>query len=228
MQSSNPQIIYAVVARGSNVFLSEYSTLKGNYIEFSKTILSKVNQQNAKKSFNYDQYEFHILVEDGFSFLIMAERGLKMRIAFACLEDMKQKFFQMFQPQQRDKAISYGLNSQFSTEQKNKIEYYNSPQADKLRMVSDNIQQTKDVMMENLDKILERGEKIDILVQKTDQMVMISTTMKQNATTLRRKMWWRNKKMMIIMILVGILAIYFIMVIACGGFAMHRCFGSND
>jgi vesicle-associated membrane protein 7 len=29
------------------------------------------------------------LVEDGFSFLIMAERGLKMRIAFACLEDMK-------------------------------------------------------------------------------------------------------------------------------------------
>ncbi|CAK92556.1 unnamed protein product (macronuclear) [Paramecium tetraurelia] len=228
MQSSNPQIIYAVVVRGSNVVLSEYSIAKGNYIAFAKTIISKVNQSNAKKSFNYEQYEFHILVEDGFSFLIMAERGLKMRIAFACLEDMKQKFFQMFQPQQRDQAISYGLNSQFSIEQKNKIEYYNSPQADKLRMVSDNIQQTKEVMMENLDKLLERGEKIDILVEKTNVMVNISTSMKENATTLRRQMWWRNKKMTIILVLVGLLAIYIIMVIACGGFAMHRCFGSSD
>ena len=38
-------------------------------------------------------------------------------------------------------------------------------------MVSDNIQQTKEVMMENLDKLLERGEKIDILVEKTNVMV---------------------------------------------------------
>jgi vesicle-associated membrane protein 7 len=40
-------------------------------------------------------------------------------------------------------------------------------------------------------------------------------------------MWWRNKKMTIILVLVGIFAIYIIMVIACGGFAMKRCFGSD-
>lgn len=32
-------------------------------------------------------------IEDGFSFLIMAEKGVKMRIAYACLEDMKNMFF---------------------------------------------------------------------------------------------------------------------------------------
>lgn len=42
MQSSNPSIIYAVVVRGSNVVLSEYSTATGNYIAFAKTIISKV------------------------------------------------------------------------------------------------------------------------------------------------------------------------------------------
>lgn len=30
---------------------------------------------------------------------------------------------------------------------------------------------TKNIFMENLDKLLERGEKIDILVQKTEHMV---------------------------------------------------------
>ena len=33
--------------------------------------------------------------------------------------------------------------------------------------------------------------------------------------------------MTISLVLVGLLAIYIIMVIACGGFAMHRCFGSD-
>jgi vesicle-associated membrane protein 7 len=40
--SQNPQIIYAVVVRGSNVVLSEYTTATGNFIAFAKTIISKV------------------------------------------------------------------------------------------------------------------------------------------------------------------------------------------
>lgn len=40
--------------------------------------------------------------------------------------------------------------------------------------------------------------------------------MKKNATTLKRDMWWRNKKITLICILVGILAIWFITSLACG------------
>lgn len=40
--SQNPQIIYAVAVRGSNVVLSEYTTCTGNFIAFAKTIISKV------------------------------------------------------------------------------------------------------------------------------------------------------------------------------------------
>lgn len=38
-------------------------------------------------------------------------------------------------------------------------------------MIKANVENTKEIMMENLDKLLERGEKIDILVQKTNVMV---------------------------------------------------------
>lgn len=73
-----------------------------------------MNGQNAKKSFNYEQYEFHIWVENNFSFLIMTERGFKMRIAFACLEDLKNTFFTKYPPQTRDGALAYALNDTFS------------------------------------------------------------------------------------------------------------------
>lgn len=86
-------------------------------------------------------------------------------------------------------------------------------------------------MMENLDKLLERGEKIDILVQKTTVMVKytkkknnysISTDMKKQATQLRRDMWWRNKKMTLLLVLVVLLAIYIILGLICG-FGFQKC-----
>lgn len=73
-----------------------------------------MNASNVKKSFNYDQYEFHILVDSNYSFLVMTEKGYKMRIAFACLEDLKNSFFKEFPPTARDGAIAYGLNDQFA------------------------------------------------------------------------------------------------------------------
>lgn len=51
------------------------------------------------------------------------------------------------------------------------MEQYNSPSADKLAQIKINVEETKGVMMENLDKLLERGDKIDILVEKTAVMV---------------------------------------------------------
>ncbi|KAM3144942.1 hypothetical protein pb186bvf_002947 [Paramecium bursaria] len=219
---SNPQIIYTVVVRGVNTILSEYATAGGNFVQFVKNVIGKVNSQNAKKSFNYDQYEFHLLVENGFSFLIMSEKGYKLRIAFAALEDIKNVFFKQFTPTVRDGAIAYGLNDQFSKVQKTKVEFYNSAEADKIKQIQEQVQKTNEIMMENLDKLLERGEKIDILVQKTQIMVNISTDMKNNATTLRRQMWWRNKKMGLILCLLITLGVYFLVSFICG-FTFKKC-----
>jgi hypothetical protein len=44
----------------------------------------------------------------------MADKDFKMRIAFACLEDIKKLFFSAFPPEIRDNALAYGLNEQFS------------------------------------------------------------------------------------------------------------------
>ena len=47
-------IIYALVARGSNV-LAEYSSSTGNFTQITRRILEKIPQQDGKMSYVYDR-----------------------------------------------------------------------------------------------------------------------------------------------------------------------------
>ena len=51
-----------------------------------------------------------------------------------------------------------------------KFEYYNSSECDSITKIKQNINETKDVLIINMDKLMERGEKIDILVRKSEDM----------------------------------------------------------
>jgi hypothetical protein len=49
--------------------------------------------------------------------------------------------------------------------------YFNTnPSADTITRVQSQIDTVKDVMIENIDRVLERGEKIELLVDKTDRL----------------------------------------------------------
>ena len=58
--------------------------------------------------------------------------------------------------------------------------YYNTdPEADKLNKLKNNLNEVKDIMVENIDKILEREQKVEILVKKTTTMNQLSSTIKK-------------------------------------------------
>ena len=75
----------------------------------------------------------------------------------------------------------YGANREFSELMKQKMNFYNSDQGgnDKLKTVRENIEKTKDIMIENIDKVLARGEKIELLVNKTQQLSDSSVSMRK-------------------------------------------------
>ncbi|KAJ3297996.1 hypothetical protein HK104_011291 [Borealophlyctis nickersoniae] len=97
------------------------------------------------------------------------------------------------------------------------MEFYSSnPGADKLRQVQGEIEQVKDVMVHNIEKVLERGERIEILVDKTDNLNQASFAFKKRSTALRRQMWWKNTKLMVILGAVIFFLIYFLISASCG------------
>lgn len=49
-------------------------------------------------------------------------------------------------------------------------------------------------MIENIDKILARQERIDLLVEKAETLNRDAMVFRRDATELSNVMWWRNCK----------------------------------
>lgn len=64
------------------------------------------------------------------------------------------------------------MNESFSPTLKSMMDYYNSePGAgDNIQQLKSKVEETKGVMVENIDQVLGRGEKIELLVDKTDRL----------------------------------------------------------
>jgi len=78
-------------------------------------------------------------------------------------------------------------------------------------------------MVKNIETVLERGEKIELLVEKTEVLEEHAFKFQKNSKTLKKKMWWKNVKVMcgLIWVLIAIIIVAFI--VGCGGFQIPRC-----
>jgi len=82
--------------------------------------------------------------------------------------------------------------------------YNTSPPTDDLSRAQSELAQVKDIMVQNVEQILSRGERIELLVDKTDSMASQATAFRRGARTVRRQMWWKNKRVLGLGVLVAL------------------------
>jgi hypothetical protein len=72
-------------------------------------------------------------------------------------------------------------------------------------------------MVKNIDKLLDRGEKLDILVDKTGDITDQSFLFKKKARNLKHAVFWNSVKLIVaiifILLLVGVALFFYL----CGG-----------
>ncbi|KAG0216691.1 hypothetical protein BGX33_012284 [Mortierella sp. NVP41] len=147
----------------------------------------------------------------------MADDTFGRRIPFAFLQDIKTRFLTQYSQERAMTAmVPYGMN-EFSKTIAKQMEYFSTnPEADRIKQVQGEIEQVKDVMVHNIERVLERGERIELLVDKTDNLNQQAFAFKKRSTALKRTMWWKNTKLTVILTSVIILLIYLIICSACG------------
>lgn len=174
-------IIYAVIASDSNPTpLAEASLADGNFNMLALKLLAKIKKDHSASYVYENKYIFHYNNQNDVTFLCMTDAAFHNRTAYAFLFDIKEKFFEKFGSSVKTMP-GYGANREFSDMIKQKMQFYNSDQGgnDKLKTVRENIERTKDIMIENIDKVLARGEKIELLVNKTQQLSDSSVSMRK-------------------------------------------------
>lgn len=82
-----------------------------------------------------------------------------------------------------------------------------SQNPDVLYQAQNELNQVKDIMVHNVEQILSRGERIELLVDKTDTMAGQSLAFRRGAKATRRKMFWKNQKVVALGITVGLVSV---------------------
>lgn len=99
----------------------------------------------------------------------------------------------------------------------NKKNTGNPGDPDKVERVRDEVTKVKDIMVTNIEALLERGERLDLLMDKTEQLSSNAVTFKRTTRTLARRMWWQNFKVWIWITIAVVVVIYIIISASCGG-----------
>ncbi|KAL3323835.1 hypothetical protein AABB24_038153 [Solanum stoloniferum] len=238
----NPKgLIYSFVARGT-VVLAEHTPYSGNFSTIAVQCLQKLPSNSSKYTYSCDGHTFNFLLDSGFVFLVVADEPTGRSVPFVFLERVKDDFKKRYgssikndgdpHPLADDDdeedddlfgdrfSIAYNLDREFGPKLKEHMEYcMNHPdEMSKLSKLKAQITEVKGIMMDNIEKVLDRGEKIELLVDKTENLQFQADSFQRQGRQLRRKMWFQNLQMKL---MVGGAVVIFIIIIwlfACGGF----------
>ncbi|KAI9107640.1 hypothetical protein K1719_021303 [Acacia pycnantha] len=216
-------ILYALVARGT-VVLAEFSAVTGNTGAVARRILEKLpDEADSRLCFSQDRYIFHILRSDGLTYLCMANDTFGRRIPFAYLEDIQMRFMKNYSRVALH-APAYAMNDEFSRVLHQQMEFFSSSSsADTLSRVRSEVGEIRTIMVENIEKILERGDRIELLVDKTATMQDSTFHFRKQSKRLRRALWMKNAKLLALLTFLIVLFLYFIIAACCGGITLPSC-----
>lgn len=227
-------ILFAVVTRGTTI-LSQFASCMGNFQEVVEQVLAKIPPENAKYTYSHSSYLFHYISESGIIYMCIADDDFERSTAFSFLNDIKKRFETQYR-QRAQTALAYAMNSEFARVLATQMRHYNMQSSDAITAVGstdtvgkvkNQVDELKDIMVKNIDSIAARGEKLELLVDKTEDLSNNSVSFKKTSRNLARSMWWKNMKLTIIIVsvvaVILILVIYFIVSGACGGLSWPKC-----
>jgi len=79
-----------------------------------------------------------------------------------------------------------------------------TPENKKLQQTQDQVNEVVGIMRVNVQKVLERDQKLSELDDRADALQHGASQFEQQAGKLKRKYWWKNVKMMIIIVIIGV------------------------
>jgi len=205
-------IVYAAVAEDGVV---TETRLAGNNRDFSKVVnvlCERMEHRNHKKSYSHQGFSYNYLTEEDVAYICVATVDLPTRVCFGFLNKIR---------------TLYDGGEEFDAVLAEQMLFFNTdPKADKIRGIQSDIKTVQDIMMENIENVLQRGEKLEDVLDKTDKLNTDASTFRKSSRKLRRAMWWRNLKLnicILVLCVIILVVIFFVIVWGCGGFSFPKC-----
>lgn len=192
-------LIYSSVSRGT-VTLAEYAAFTGNFSQVAKDFLSKAGKNDGKFTYTMDGHTFNFLTKNNYTYLVVADEQYGRAIPNAFLDKMQEEFSTKY-ADKAQQAKEGSLNGTYGKQLKQMMEHATQypEEFSKVVSVQKKVDEVKNIMTENIEKVLQRGEKLELLTDKTENLMFEADRFVRTGRTLRRKMWWQNCKMKLVL-----------------------------
>ncbi|KAL6084826.1 hypothetical protein STEG23_013958, partial [Scotinomys teguina] len=196
-------ILFAVVARGTTI-LAKHAWCGGNFLEVTEQILAKIPSENNKLTYSHGNYLFHYICQDRIVYLCITDDDFERSRAFSFLNEVKKRF-QTTYGSRAQTALPYAMNSEFSSVLAAQLKHHSENKGqDRVMETQAQVDELKGIMVRNIDLVAQRGERLELLIDKTENLVDSSVTFKTTSRNLARAMCMKNIKLTIIIIIVSI------------------------
>jgi len=182
-------ITHAVIAYQQDILVEV-----GNNSQVAHRVINLVpTNTSIRKSYSYDEQVYHVWgSENGLVALCASDKSLSLKVCFGFLQDIRTRFLDAYPQFQYSPPQTF---VEFSRILKDRMQFFSTDSSvDTMKQASKQINQLQDVMKENIEKVLEREEKIEILLENTDGLQEEATGFKQAGKQVQKTMYWRDKK----------------------------------
>ena len=227
-------LLYACIAYHSTILTEHASSAASGTNQLASVVLPKIQHDTAQKlTWTHKENNIHYIADappstsnpdslsgGGLTYLVVARGDLNRRIPFGFLVEIKKRFLQDYDAERTDFSSlpAYGAAA-FNSQLKQLMLDYGTTKAgqnDAISNVQSEIDNVRGIMTENIERVLERGERIDLLVDKTDRLGGSARDFRVRSRGLRRRMWWKNVKLMVLLGLVVVFLVYLLVGFGCG------------
>lgn len=215
--------IYSFVARGTLV-LAEFTEFTGNFPAIAAQCLQRLPSSNNRYTYACDHHTFNFLLHDGYVYCVVSKESVPKNVTLALLERVKDDFKKRYGGGKADTAIAKSLNKEFGPVIKEHMQYTfeHADEIEKILKVKAQISEVKNIMFENIEKTIDRGEKLNELAEKTNDLHSQAQDFRKQGTKIRKKLWIKNMKLKLVVLGILLLLVLIIWVSICQGFVCTK------
>ncbi|KAL8713068.1 MAG: hypothetical protein Q9220_002928 [cf. Caloplaca sp. 1 TL-2023] len=240
--SNSTPLLYSCIAHRTTILTEHTTSAASQTSSLASLILPKIDHRTPQKlTYTHNQNFIHYIADapsdyasssssaGGLTYLVIASASFGRRIPFGYLVEIKKQFLARYTPESTDFSSlpAYGCGD-FNTQLKALMISHGTTQGgkqDAISNVQSDIENVRGIMTENIERVLERGERIDLLVDKTDRLGVGAHDFRVRSRGLKRQMWWKNVKLMVMVGVVVVFLVYLFVGFGCGLPAWSRCTG---
>ena len=151
----------------------------------AKKIFKALSDRSPKKcSIESEQYYFHYIIEFGACFLTLCDKSFDKKLAFSFLQNLSEEFFNEYGDKINSKNLRPYPFIEFDSYIQKTKKKFQDRRSSKVNLLNTELNDIQRIMLENVQDILNRGEKLSDVDLKVQDLRNQSKVFEKNASEL--------------------------------------------